>query len=105
MICNEPNFKKPPIPGEETFDKEEYIKSLENLLIFMCNSYDKIDNSLVKLVEKEHNYTCFEVPRIQGLYHVINISKMGELEFEEPNYGFKEVLEIIKNRRTVDGKK
>lgn len=105
MICNESTFKKPPIPGEETFNKEEYIKSLENLLIFMCNSYDKIDNSLVELAEKEHNYTWFEVPRIQGLYHVIQISKIGKLKFEEPNYGFKEVLEIIKSRRTVDGKK
>ncbi|MDK0621678.1 hypothetical protein QTH47_12700 [Clostridium perfringens] len=84
---------------KNNFDKEEYIKSLENLLIFMCNSYDKIDNSLVELAEKEHNYACFEVPRIQGLYHVINISKIGKLEFEEPTYGFKEVLEIINIRR------
>ncbi|MCH1964411.1 hypothetical protein MCG45_16395 [Clostridium perfringens] len=99
MICSEPNFKKPPIPVEETFDKEEYIRSLENLLIFMCGSYDKIDNSLVELAEKEHNHTWFKVPRIQGLYHIINISKIGKLEFEEPNYGFKEVLEIINSRR------
>lgn len=84
---------------KDNLNKEEYIESLENLLIFMCKTYDDIDNTLVNLAEKEHNYTCFEVPRIQGLYHVINITKIGNLEFKEPSYGFKEVLEIINARR------
>ena len=79
-------------------DKEEYIKSLENLLIFMCKTYDDIDNELLRLANEENNRAFFEVPRVQGLYHVVNISKIGELEFEEPLYSFKDVYKVIESK-------
>ncbi|WP_338894880.1 hypothetical protein [Clostridium perfringens] len=83
-------------------DKEEYIKSLESLMIFMCKTYDGIEDCLVKLLKEKNNEAFFEIPRIQGTNHIINISKIGKLNFEEPNYGFKDILEIMKNKYKVN---
>ncbi|WP_415316164.1 hypothetical protein [Clostridium perfringens] len=83
-------------------EKEEYIKSLESLMIFMCKTYDEIENSLVNLVKEKNNEAFFVVPRIQGINHIINISKIGKLNFEEPVYGFKDILEVMKNKYQVN---
>ena len=54
-------------------DEENYVKSLENLLIFMCKTYSSIEETLLKLAE-EDNEALFKVPLIQGNINFINIS-------------------------------
>lgn len=83
----------------EEIDEEEYVKSLENVLIFMCKTYDEIEKELVKLVEKENNKAFFKVPRVQGINHVVNISKIGKLKFEQPLYNFKDIFDIMQSKR------
>lgn len=75
-------------------EKEEYIKSLESLLIFMCRSH-KVQQEELLTLAKEGNDAFFEISHIQGTNNVIPISKIADLEFNQPRYGFKEVEEEI----------
>ena len=81
-------------------DEKEYIKSLENLLIFMCKNYTETIDILCKLAQ-EGNDTLFKVPAIQGIMNVIKITQIGSLEVKDVKYGFKDVLKEIQNKRGV----
>ncbi|MDU2121927.1 MAG: hypothetical protein E7E64_05270 [Clostridium celatum] len=82
----------------EEIEKDEYIKSLENLLIFMCKTYDDIEMELVKLAQKD-NDALFKVPLVQGTNHKINIHQLGRIEFQEPLYNFKDIKNEILRKR------
>lgn len=79
-------------------DKEEYTNSLENLLIFMCQTYEDEEKALFALA-KQGNNALFEVPRIQGTRNTIPISQIAKLKFDTPKYGFKEIKQIILKKR------
>ena len=79
-------------------EKEEYIHSLENLLIFMCQTYEETEHVLLKLSEGGNN-ALFEVPRIQGTSNIIPISQLSKIKFEQPKYGFKDVKNEILRKR------
>lgn len=79
-------------------DKEEYIQSLENLIIFMCQTYEDQEQVLFKLA-KEGNDALFKVPRIQCTANTIPIAQLAKVKFEQPKYGFKDVKEEILRKR------
>lgn len=85
--------------GDVVMEDKEYIKSLENLLIFMCQTYDETQKELMKLYKEEGNEACFKVPMIQGTANVIPISQIGQLEFERPSHGFSDVFKEIEQKR------
>lgn len=77
-------------------DNDEYIKSLENLLIFMCKTYDGIEDELMKL-SKEGNDALFKVPLIQGTINKINVHQLGKMDYKKSLYSFKDIKnEIIR---------
>lgn len=79
-------------------DQDKYIESLENLLIFMCKTYVDSEKVLFELA-KDGNNALFEVPRIQGTVNTIQIAQLAEIEFQHPEYGFKDIKnEILKKR-------
>lgn len=81
-------------------EQEEYIHSLENLIIFMCKTYEETEQVLLKLAEGGNN-ALFEVPRIQGISNIIPIAQLAKIKFEQPKYGFKDVkIEILKKRNS-----
>ena len=80
-------------------NKEEYINSLENLLIFMCATYEDTEKVLLKLAEGGNN-ALFEVPRIQGTPNIIPIAQLAKIKFEQPKYGFKDVENEILRKRS-----
>ncbi|MEC0684958.1 hypothetical protein [Bacillus paralicheniformis] len=80
---------------------KEYVDSLENLLIFTCESYMMILNKLLELGHTENNKAYMKVPTIQGSGNRIPMRQLGELQFEKPQHGFKEVYEIISEKRNL----
>ncbi len=80
--------------------KIEKISSpdLENLLIFMCQTYEETEQVLLKL-SKEGNEALFKVPRIQGIANTIPIAQIAKIKFEQPKHGFKNVKEEILRKR------
>lgn len=82
-------------------DKDEYIKSLENLLIFMCKTYDGIEDELTKL-SQEGNTALFKVPLVQGTVNKINIHHLGKMECKKHLYSFKEIKnEILRKESEI----
>lgn len=78
-------------------DEKEYIKSLENLLIFMCQTHEETWEVLHRLAKEEGiTKPILEVPTIQGLGNLIPIAQLAKIEFETPKYGFRQVIEKIK---------
>lgn len=84
---------------KDKIDKEEYIKSLENCLIFMCKTYDDIENTLLKLAQND-NDALFKVPLIQGTSNKVNIHQLGQIEFESPLYNFKDIKNEILRKKS-----
>lgn len=83
-----------------TVDKGLYIKSLENLLIYMCDSYMVVLDELLELGNTEGNKAHMKVSTIQGSRNRIPIRQLGDLDFQLPQYGFDDILqEIIKKRK------
>lgn len=80
-------------------EKEEYIHSLENLLIFMCATYEETEQVLYKL-SKSGNNALFEVPRIQGTPNIIPIAQLAKIKFEQPKHGFKDIKNEILRKRS-----
>lgn len=81
--------------------KDEYIQSLENLLIFMCQTYEEQENDLFALA-KQGNDAILKVARIQGTANLIPIAQMAKFKFERPKHGFEEVKEEIQNKRNKE---
>lgn len=77
--------------------KNNYVESLEELLIFMCQTYEDMQGSLFELAKKG-NHAFTKVPMVQGLSNVIGISRIAKLEFQTPKIGFAEVFEILEDR-------
>lgn len=82
----------------EPIDKDEYIESLENLLIFMCQTHEDQHKALLGLL-KEGNSAYMKVPTIQGTANLIPVSQIADIDFHRPEYGFREVKAEIERRR------
>lgn len=78
-------------------NKEEYIQSLENLLIFMCKTYEDQEQILFKLAEGG-NDTIFKIPRIQGIVNTVPISQIAKIKFEQPKMSFQDVKKEISRK-------
>jgi len=79
--------------------EKDYVESLENLLIFMCQTYDEAQKSLLKLSKEEGNDAFMKVPMVQGTSNSIGISRLAENIFYQPKYSFVEVAKELKQRR------
>lgn len=77
--------------------KNNYVESLEELLIFMCQTYEDIQNSLLDL-SKEGNNAFIKVPMIQGLSNTITVSRISKLKFRTPKHSFDEVFDVLEDR-------
>lgn len=88
-------------PTEKALSKEfsDYVQSLENLLIFMCQSHEDVWSVLSELAAQEKNRTILSVPKIQGLKNQMGITQLAKMEFSPPPFGFSEVVERMTARR------
>lgn len=84
--------------------KDEYVESLENLLIFMCQTYEDMQKSLMDLYKEEQNEAAFKTPMIQGTGNIIGISKIADLKFNQPSLGFHAIFEKIKESREKENR-
>lgn len=82
-------------------EEREYIESLENLLIFMCQTYEETQQSLRELYKEEKNEALFKIPTIQGTGNSIGIMRLAQTEFIHPKHGFVEIEKELKNRRNL----
>lgn len=80
-------------------DKDKYIHSLENLLIFMCQTYEEQEKVLFSLA-RQGNDALHKVPRIQGTPNIISISQLADMEFQNPEFGFMEIRNEIDKKRS-----
>lgn len=80
-------------------NEKDYIESLENLLIFMCQIYEETQKALTQLSKEENNDALFKVPMIQGTENVIGISRLSTSVFKQPDYNFIEINDELKRRR------
>lgn len=81
-------------------EEKDYIESLENLLIFMCQTYEETERELLKLAKEEENDAFMKMPKIQGTRNSIGISRIAYQGFQHPKYGFQEVAKEIQRRRS-----
>lgn len=81
---------------------EDYIESLEDVIIFFCQTYEEQEEVLFDLA-KEGNEVLFKVPRIQGLINTIAIKQLSEITFETPKMGLPEIKDQIIKRKDSEG--
>lgn len=78
----------------ETNHNEEdvdYIDSLENLLIFMCQTYEEQRGVMFELAKEGNMEPLLRVPTIQGSHNLIPIEYLAKKEFNHPKHSFKDV--------------
>jgi hypothetical protein len=80
-------------------EEKEYVESLENLLIFMCDSYTLILDELLELGHKEDNKAYMKVSTIQGTHNRIPIRQLGDLDFKPPKHGFNDIYKLVSDKR------
>lgn len=80
--------------------KDDYVGSLEELLIFMCQTYEEMQDSLLELA-KEGNEAFTKVPMIQGYSNTMGISQIAKLKFRTPKIGLAEVFEVLEDRNML----
>lgn len=83
---------------------EEYVSSLENLLIFMCQVYQKNHDRLFEMMVTKENDAYMNLSTVQGSYHRFAVKDISKLEFSEPVYGFRKVYEGMAAKRNVETK-
>lgn len=84
---------------EPEIDKNEYINSLENLLVYMCKHQKDCDMVLRVLAQKDGHPALSKVPMIQGFDNTTGISQLGEMSFHTPVHGFLDVAEQLRRKR------
>lgn len=96
--CTASDVKREQCEFRLLVEQNEYINSLENLLIFMCQTYTENEKALL-LLAKQGNEAFFNVPRIQGTVNTISIARIAEVEFQKPKHGFNDVKKEILQKR------
>lgn len=76
--------------------KDNYVESLEESLVFMCQTYDEMQHSLMELA-KEGNKALAKVPMLQGYADTMGVSQIASLKFRAPRVGLTEVFEDLKD--------
>ncbi|GMX64533.1 hypothetical protein Elgi_38020 [Paenibacillus elgii] len=83
-------------------NKDDYVQSLENLLIFMCQVYQKNHDTFFNMMLNKENNAYKKLSTVQGSYHRFAVKDLSELDFSEPVYGFRKVFEeIILKRKEI----
>lgn len=80
-------------------DQDKYIHSLENLLIFMCQTYETQESTLRSLARQGNN-AFYKVPMIQGGSNIESISQLANMNFQHPELGFREIKDEIAKKRS-----
>lgn len=80
-------------------DVSEYVASLENLLIFMCQSHEDVFHTLTRLAAEEQNKAILSVPKVQGIKNGLSISKIAKMTFTPPPMDFAKVAERMATHR------
>jgi hypothetical protein len=83
-------------------NQEEYINSLENLLIFMCQVYQKNHDRFFEMMVTKENDAYLRLSTVQGSYHRFAVKDISKLEFSEPILGFRNVFEEITAKRNLE---
>lgn len=79
--------------------QEEYIHSLENALIFMCQTYQENHDALLQLLRKDGNEAFWQFATIQGSPNVFAVDSLSKLSFQKPAHGFQQILKEIQRKR------
>ncbi len=73
--------------------EDKYVKSLEQLLIFMCQNNEETWKELMELGQQGNN-AWTNIPMIQGMNNHY-VGMIAKIEFEKPEYTFEGVYEIM----------
>lgn len=79
-------------------DKDEYIESLENLLIYMCSHERETVAILRRLAREDGNPALTKIPMVQGLSNTAGIGQLSKMDFHSPTHGFLEIAEQLKRK-------
>ncbi|MBL4952199.1 hypothetical protein JK635_08250 [Neobacillus sp. YIM B02564] len=63
----------------EMMTEKEYVQMLENLVVFLCQTYEKIHKTALEECKKNGNEFAFKMPTIQGTPNVIAINRIAKL--------------------------
>jgi len=88
---------------EQPLNQEEYIHSLENALIFMCQTYKENFDTLFKLMKEEGNEAFWKYSTIQGSPNVFAVEALSKLKFQQPVHGFPCIRKEIERKRSNQG--
>lgn len=80
-------------------NQEEYVHSLENALIFMCQTYQVNHDALLNLLRNKGNEAYWEFATIQGSPNVFAVDSLSKLPFEQPKHGFGQILKEVERKR------
>lgn len=83
---------------EPEFDKDDYINSLENLLVYMCKHQKDCDMVLRTLAQKDDNQALYKMPMIQGMENSAGIGQLADMPFQAPSHGFLDVAEQLRRK-------
>lgn len=87
-------YKKENTEEHHEFNNEKYIQTLENVLIFMCQTYEEQEKILFELA-KEGNDALYKLPRIQGSLNLNALFQISKLEFEQPSLDLNIIKDVL----------
>lgn len=78
-------------------DDKEYIETLENTIIFLCQTYEECAKEFMYNAD-----TCDRFPTIQGTGNIVAIAQIAEFPLnKQPKYGFRDILGKLKAKGGV----
>lgn len=79
-------------------EDKEYVQSLENLLVFMCQTYEEQQGVVRELAKEGNKEPLMRIPKIQGYFQLSAIRELSEMDFNVPQHSFKDVVDKMKSR-------
>lgn len=83
---------------EPEFDKDDYIDSLENLLVFLCKHQADCNTVLRTLAKNDGNPALSKMPMIQGMSNNAGIGQLSKTAFLPPKHGFLDVADQLRRK-------
>jgi hypothetical protein len=84
------------------YNQKDYIQSLENLLIFMCDTYSEIDKTVLEDAAKKKSDFIMRFPKIQGSSISFSIKDIGKLKREQTKISIKKIFRIMNFKRKLE---
>ncbi|AUM66335.1 hypothetical protein C0R09_18430 [Brevibacillus laterosporus] len=83
----------------EGISQEDYIQSLESLLIFMWDVYQTNHDKFFQMMVSKENDAYMKLSTVQGSHHRFAVKDISQLEFQQPKLDIRVVFEEMQRRR------